>query len=79
MLHFTITGSFAERHVSRQLRLANLGQEVLKRLTCGRLVLAVGLYHLCFPAREVWGRVVKAGVLASQLSDHFIALGRLAK
>ena len=26
----------AERHVSRQLRLAYLGPEVLKRLTCGR-------------------------------------------
>ena len=28
----------AERHVSRQLRLAYLAPEVLKRLTCGRAV-----------------------------------------
>ena len=38
----------AERHVSRQLRLAYLAPEVLKQLTCGREVSAVSLYDLCF-------------------------------
>ena len=33
----------AERHVRRQLRLAYLAPEVLKRLTCGREVWAVSL------------------------------------
>jgi hypothetical protein len=33
----------AERHVSRQQRLAYLAPEVLKRLTCGREVWAVSL------------------------------------
>lgn len=45
----------AERHVSRQLRLAYLAPEVLKRLTCGREASAVGLYALCFLAGETWG------------------------
>lgn len=45
----------AERHVSRQLRLAYLAPEVLKRLTCGREVLAVSLYDLCFMAGEAGG------------------------
>jgi hypothetical protein len=44
----------AERHVSRQLRLAYLAPEVLKRLTCGREPLAVSLYDLCFLAGEAW-------------------------
>jgi|AntAceMinimDraft_12_1070368.scaffolds.fasta_scaffold17319_3 hypothetical protein len=45
----------AERHVSRQLRLAYLAPEVLHRLTCGREALSVSLYDLCFLAGENWG------------------------
>jgi hypothetical protein len=45
----------AERHVSRQLRLAYLAPEVLKRLTCGREASAVSLYDLCFLAGKAWG------------------------
>lgn len=45
----------AERHVSRQLRLAYLVPEVLKRLTCGREASAVSLYDLCLAAGEAWG------------------------
>ena len=44
----------AERHVSRQLRLAYLAPEVLKRLTCGREASAVSLYDLCFLAVQGW-------------------------
>jgi hypothetical protein len=45
----------AERHVSRQLRLAYLAPEVLKRLTCGREASEVSLYDLCFVAGWAWG------------------------
>ena len=41
-----IAVNLAERHVSRQLRLAYLAPEVLKRLTCGREVTAVTLMRL---------------------------------
>ena len=44
----------AERHVSRQLRLAYLAPEALKRLTCGREASAISLYDLCFVAGEAW-------------------------
>ena len=44
-----------ERHVSRQLRLAYLAPEVLKRLICGREASAVSLYDLYFLAGEAWG------------------------
>jgi hypothetical protein len=44
----------AERHVSRQLRLAYLSPKVLKRLTCVREAPAVSLYDLCFLAGETW-------------------------
>ena len=44
----------AERHVSRQLRLAYLAPQVLKRLTCGREASAFSLYDLCFLAGDVW-------------------------
>lgn len=44
----------AERHVSRQLRLAYLAPEVLKRLTCGCELSAVSLYDLCFLSGQVW-------------------------
>jgi hypothetical protein len=49
------TVGLAERHVSRQLRLAYLAPEVLKRLTCGREASAVSLYELCFLACDSWG------------------------
>ncbi|MFY9246986.1 MAG: hypothetical protein WAO88_14475, partial [Roseicyclus sp.] len=45
----------AERHVSRQLRLAFLAPAVLKRLTCGRESSAVSLYDLGLLAGEAWG------------------------
>jgi hypothetical protein len=48
------TVELAERHVSRQLRLAYLAPEVLKRLTCGREASALSLYDLCFLAGEAW-------------------------
>jgi hypothetical protein len=48
----------AERHVSRQLRLAYLAPEVLKRLTCGREASTVSLYDLCFLVGEAWGEQV---------------------
>ena len=50
-----IAVNLAERHVSRQLRLAYLAPEVLKRLTCGREASAVSLYDLCFLAGAPWG------------------------
>ena len=49
-----IAMDLAERHVSRQLRLAYLAPEVLKRLTCGREASAVCIYDLCFLAGENW-------------------------
>ena len=53
-----IAVNLAERHVSRQLRLAYLAPEVLKRLTCGREASAVSLYDLCFLAGWAWGEQV---------------------
>jgi hypothetical protein len=50
----------AERHVSRQLRLAYLAPEVLKRLTVGREAVGVSLYDLCFVAELPWGEQVSA-------------------
>ncbi|QFT71770.1 hypothetical protein [Ruegeria sp. THAF33] len=44
----------AERHVSRQLRLAYLAPEVLKRLTCGRETSAVSLHCIASGASRVW-------------------------
>ncbi|MDV7200237.1 hypothetical protein RYZ18_02730 [Roseovarius sp. 10] len=49
----------AERHVSRQLRLAYLAPEVLKRLTLGREASAVSLYDLCFLAGDSWPEQVE--------------------
>jgi hypothetical protein len=57
-----IAVNLAERHVSRQLRLAYLAPEVLKRLTCGREASAVSLYDLCFLAGEAWGQQVERAV-----------------
>ena len=50
----------AERHVSRQLRLAYLAPDVLKRLTCRREASTVSLYDLCFLAGETWQAQVRA-------------------
>ena len=44
----------AERHVSRQLRLAYLAPEVLKRLTCGREASAATLNQLIEYALLAW-------------------------
>jgi hypothetical protein len=52
----------AERHVSRQLRLAYLAPEVMKRLTCGREASAVSLYDLCFLAGEAWAEQLGAAL-----------------
>ena len=57
-----IAVNLAERHVSRQLRLAYLAPEVLKRLTCGREASAVSLYDLCFLAGEAWGEQVRRSI-----------------
>ena len=58
----------AERHVSRQLRLAYLAPEVLKRLTCGREGSAVSLYDLCFLAGEAWGQQAERLRLTTDVS-----------
>ena len=62
----------AERNLSRQLRLAYLAPEVLKRLTCGRESSAVSLYDLCFLAGEAWGEQVDraVGELIANLGDR---------
>jgi hypothetical protein len=57
-----IAVNLAERHVSRQLRLAYLAPEVLKRLTCGREASAVSLYDLCFLAGDAWGEQLAQAV-----------------
>ena len=44
----------AERHVSRQLRLAYLAPVVLKRLTCGREASAVSLMSLVDITAKTW-------------------------
>jgi hypothetical protein len=49
-------------YVSRQLRLAYLAPEVLKRLTCGREALAVRLYDLCFLAGADWAEQVRRSI-----------------
>ena len=48
------TVGLAECHVSRQLRLAFLAPEVLKRMTCGREPSTVTLYDLCRLSGETW-------------------------
>lgn len=52
----------AERHVSRQRRLAYMAPEVLKRLTCGREGSTVSLYDLCLLAGEAWGEQLERAV-----------------
>ncbi|CAM8655426.1 hypothetical protein MCEREM30_02746 [Paracoccaceae bacterium] len=52
----------AERHVSRQLRLAYLAPEVLKRLTCGREASAASVYDLCFVAGAAWNEQTRQAV-----------------
>ena len=54
--------ALAERHVGRQLRLAYLAPQVLKRLTCRREASAVSLYDLCFLVGEPWGEQVAQAV-----------------
>ena len=49
----------AERHVSRQLRLAYLAPKVLKRLTMGREVVGISLYDLCFKAELPWSEQMR--------------------
>ena len=44
----------AERHVSRQLRLAYLAPEMLKRLTCGREASAATVHQLIECALLAW-------------------------
>jgi hypothetical protein len=50
----------ADRHVSRQLRLAYLAPEVLKRLTCGREAPAVTLLTLTDVATLPWDEQMAA-------------------
>jgi len=49
-----IAVNLAERHVSRQLRLAYLAPEVLKRLVFDREVTAVTVLHLTESAALPW-------------------------
>jgi hypothetical protein len=56
-----IAVNLAERHVSRQLRLAYLAPEVLKRLVFGREVTAVTLMQLTESAALPW--VEQAGIV----------------
>ena len=56
-----IAVNLAERHVSRQLRLAYLAPEVLKRLVFGREVTTVTLMQLTESAALPW--VEQAGVV----------------
>ena len=56
-----IAVNLAERHVSRQLRLAYLAPEVLKRLVFGREVTAVTVMQLTECAALPWGE--QAGVM----------------
>ncbi|MFZ9199164.1 MAG: hypothetical protein ACO22Z_07445, partial [Paracoccaceae bacterium] len=53
--------NLAERHVSRQLRLAYLAPEVLKRMVFGREVTAVTVMQLTESAALPW--VEQAGVV----------------
>ena len=57
----------AERHVSRQLRLAYLGPEVLKRLTCGRETIAVTVVQLTECSALPWQD--QAGVVFGSAQD----------
>jgi hypothetical protein len=49
-----IAVKLAERHVSRQLRLAYLAPDVLKRLVFGREVTAITVMHLTESAALPW-------------------------
>ncbi|MFN4287439.1 MAG: hypothetical protein ACK4E3_02940 [Brevundimonas sp.] len=53
------TVGLAERHVSRQLRLAYLSPTVLKRLTCGRESPAVSLISLVEATAAPWPEQAK--------------------
>lgn len=52
----------AERHVSRQLKLAYLAPKVLKRLNCGREAPTVSLRDLCFLAGGAWAEQMEMGL-----------------
>ena len=54
MRDLAIAVNLAERHVSRQLRLAYLAPEVLKRLVYGREVTAVTVMQLSECAALLW-------------------------
>jgi hypothetical protein len=54
-----IAVNLAERHVSRQLRLAYLAPEVLKRLVFGREITAITVMHLTESAALPWGDQAK--------------------
>ena len=68
----------AERHVSRQLRLAYLAPEMLKRLTCGREASAATLQRLIESALLAWqeqeDRVFGAAKQSNQPSGTIAAL-----
>jgi len=51
--------ALAERHVNRQLRVAFLAPEVIKRLTCGRESSGVTLYELCSLPTTTWNAQVQ--------------------
>ncbi|CAM8654455.1 hypothetical protein MCEREM30_02689 [Paracoccaceae bacterium] len=52
----------AERHVSRQLKLAYLAPKVLKRLNCEREAPTVSLRDLCFLAGGAWAEQMEMGL-----------------
>ena len=56
-----ITVNLAERHVSRQLRLAYLAPDVLRRLVYKREVTAITVMHLTESAALLWAE--QAGVV----------------
>jgi hypothetical protein len=54
-----IAVKLTERHVSRQLRLAYLAPDVLKRLVFGREVTAITVMHLTESTALPWGEQAK--------------------
>lgn len=63
-----IAVNLAERHVSRQLRLAYLAPDVLKRLVYGREVTAITLMQLTECALLSWNE--QADVVFEQVQDQ---------
>ena len=64
-----IAVNLAERHVSRQLRLAYLAPEVLRRLVCRREILAVTLLNLSDMATLPWAEQEAAAFQEKSASD----------